>query len=236
VHAKPDTEAVALREPSAYIAAALKSLLAADGINVNGYATTAQDTPASASTANAVNLSVSHSSVPLLEDIVVTNKLSLNLHADLLLKHLAQTLGESATFAQGARVVRQFAINAGIRPDDFYFVDGSGLSTYDLAAPRAFTALLRYAATQPWGSDFKSSLPIGGVDGTLKERFTAAPLRGNVIAKTGTHSEGRALSGYLTCASGRTVVFSILDDHHLPGTTADRDVMDKIVAAIYSAN
>jgi D-alanyl-D-alanine carboxypeptidase/D-alanyl-D-alanine-endopeptidase (penicillin-binding protein 4) len=173
------------------------------------------------------------------DDVIITNKVSQNLHAELLLHKLAThgwPMEGFNDFANGARVVRQFAINAGVSGDDFYFVDGSGLSSYDLATPRAFTQLLRFAATQPWGAEYKSSLPIGGVDGTLEDRFTKAPLKGNVFAKTGTSSEDRSLSGYLVCASGRTVVFSILAGNRLPGTSADRDVMDKIVAAIAAAN
>jgi len=177
-----------------------------------------------------------HISLSLLDDVTVTNKVSQNLHAELLLRQMGVSQGDDGSVAQGARVVRQFAVNAGVKPDDFYFVDGSGLSNYDLATPRAFTQLLRYAATKPWGADYRSSLPIGGVDGTLEHRFTKPPLKGNVFAKTGTLSEDRALSGYLTAASGKTVVFSILSGDHLPGSTADRDVMDKIVAAIAAAN
>ena len=48
--------------------------------------------------------------------------------------------------------------------------------------------------------------------------------------------EARALSGYLECASGKTVIFSIMVGNHLPGTSDDREVMDKIVAAIAAAN
>ncbi|MDR3736881.1 MAG: D-alanyl-D-alanine carboxypeptidase/D-alanyl-D-alanine-endopeptidase [Acidobacteriaceae bacterium] len=179
-----------------------------------------------------------HVSPSLIDDVRITNKVSQNLHAEILLRKLAAWEGASpyATFAQGARVVRQFAINAGVRADDFYFVDGSGLSTYDVATPRAFTTLLRYAAAQPWGADWRSSLPVGGVDGTLEHRFTKSPVTGKVFAKTGTLSEDRALSGYLVCASGKTVVFSILVGNHLPGSHEDRDVMDKIVEAIAAAN
>jgi len=188
---------------------------------------------------NKLDLLAEHVSPSLRDDVIVTNKDSLNLHAELFLRHLAATIENTPHeigFAEGARVLRQFAINAGISGDDFYFVDGSGLSNYDLATPRAFTQLLRYAAKQPWGADYKSSLPIGGVDGTLEKRFTKEPLKGNVFAKTGTLSEDRALSGYVTAASGKTIVFSILVGDHLPGSTADRDVMDKIVAAIAASN
>jgi D-alanyl-D-alanine carboxypeptidase/D-alanyl-D-alanine-endopeptidase (penicillin-binding protein 4) len=151
-------------------------------------------------------------------------------------------LSGSDLFAEGARVVRQFLVNSDIDPKDFVFYDGSGLSGYDLVTPRAIANLLSFAAhdpktgqPQPWFAAWKDSLPIGGVDGTLADRFTKAPLKGHVFAKTGTHSEGRALSGYLDCASGQTVIFSILDENHLPGDNADRDAMDKIVAAIAAA-
>jgi D-alanyl-D-alanine carboxypeptidase/D-alanyl-D-alanine-endopeptidase (penicillin-binding protein 4) len=133
------------------------------------------------------------------------------------------------------RVVRQFLINAGIDKDDFVFYDGSGLSSHDLVTPRATAKLLQFATTQPWFADWKSSLPVGGEDGSLEERFAKPPLKDHVFAKTGTLGEARALSGYLDCASGRTVIFSIMVGNHLPGSSADRDVMDKIVAAIAAA-
>jgi D-alanyl-D-alanine carboxypeptidase/D-alanyl-D-alanine-endopeptidase (penicillin-binding protein 4) len=96
--------------------------------------------------------------------------------------------------------------------------------------------LLQYASTQPWFADWKRSLPVGGEDGSLVERFGKAPLKDHVFAKTGTLGEARALSGYLDTASGRTVIFSIMVGNHMPHSSADRDVMDKIVAAIAMAN
>jgi len=188
-----------------------------------------------------------HTSPTLLEDVILTNKASLNLHAELLLRRLGYRFGFNdypfpGTFADGARVVRQFLINAGIDKDDFIFYDGSGLSSHDLVTPRATARLLSYAARdpktgqpQPWFTAWKSSLPIGGVDGTLADRFTQPPLKGHVFAKTGTLGETRALAGYLDCASGQTVIFSILVGNHLPTSHADRDAMDKIVAAIAAA-
>jgi D-alanyl-D-alanine carboxypeptidase/D-alanyl-D-alanine-endopeptidase (penicillin-binding protein 4) len=176
----------------------------------------------------------------LLEDVVLTNKSSLNLHAELMLRRLGDrfvfTGGLDGTFADGARVVRQFLIDAGISGDDFVFYDGSGVSTYDLVTPRATARLLQYAAEQAWFADWKKSLPVGGVDGSLEGRFTKAPLKGRVFAKTGTLGEARALSGYVECASGRMVIFSIMVGNHAPQNNADREVMDKIVAAIAAAN
>jgi D-alanyl-D-alanine carboxypeptidase/D-alanyl-D-alanine-endopeptidase (penicillin-binding protein 4) len=134
--------------------------------------------------------------------------------------------------------VRQFLLRAGVDPDDFVFYDGSGLSGHDLVTPRAVVRLLQYAAGQPWFAVYKASLPVGGVDGSLEHRFADAALpslKGHVFAKTGTLGEARALSGYLECASGRTVVFSIMVTDHAPGTGVDKAAMDKIVAAVAAA-
>jgi D-alanyl-D-alanine carboxypeptidase/D-alanyl-D-alanine-endopeptidase (penicillin-binding protein 4) len=178
----------------------------------------------------------SHTSAELAEDVVVTNKTSQNLHAELLLRQLGLARGRDGTIAQGARVVRQFLGDVGIDKDDFAFLDGSGLSGHDLVTPRATARLLQYASGQSWFADWKSSLPVGGVDGSLEGRFTKAPLKGKVFAKTGTLGEARALSGYVECASGRTVIFSIMVGNHLPQVHADREVMDKIVEAVAAAN
>jgi D-alanyl-D-alanine carboxypeptidase/D-alanyl-D-alanine-endopeptidase (penicillin-binding protein 4) len=178
----------------------------------------------------------SHTSVPLVQDVVLTNKISQNLHAEIMLRNLGFVNGCWGSIRKGAQVERQFLIHAGIDKDDFVFYDGSGLSGHDLVTPRATVKLLQYATTQPWFADWKSSLPVGGVDGSLEARFTKAPLKGRVFAKTGTLGEARALSGYVECASGRTVIFSILVGNHAPGTSADRDVMDRMVAAIAAAN
>jgi D-alanyl-D-alanine carboxypeptidase/D-alanyl-D-alanine-endopeptidase (penicillin-binding protein 4) len=139
----------------------------------------------------------------------------------------------------GLTALREYLPHTGIEPGDFNLVDGSGLSSYDLVTPRAVAKLLSFAAhdpktgaPQPWFAAWRASLPIGGVDGTLADRFTTAPLKGHVFAKTGTLGEARALAGYLDCASGQTVIFSILVGNHLPGSNADREVIDRIVAVI----
>jgi D-alanyl-D-alanine carboxypeptidase/D-alanyl-D-alanine-endopeptidase (penicillin-binding protein 4) len=92
--------------------------------------------------------------------------------------------------------------------------------------------LLAYAAGQPWGAAWRATLPVAGVDGTLAERFRASSLKGRVWAKTGTFSEGNALSGYLTADSGKTLVFSILVNGHRPGSEAEAQAIDRIVEAI----
>lgn len=197
-------------------------------------------TPASACPSNCPSGTESplaqHISPPLLEDMVVTNKVSQNLHAEMFLHNVgAAVLGDGST-VNGARVVRAFLTSrAGIDPDDFVFFDGSGLSGHDLVAPRATARLLQFASTQPWFADWKRTLPVGGEDGSLVERFGKSSMKDHVFAKTGTLGEARALSGYIDCASGKTVIFSIMVSAHTPGTSADRIAMDKIVELIGAA-
>jgi D-alanyl-D-alanine carboxypeptidase/D-alanyl-D-alanine-endopeptidase (penicillin-binding protein 4) len=196
--------------------------------------------PASACTGNCgavpERVLAQHISQPLIEDMVVTNKVSQNLHAEMFLHNVgAAVLGDGST-VNGARVVRAFLTSrAGVDPDDFVFFDGSGLSGHDLVAPRATVRLLQFASTQSWFADWKRTLPIGGEDGSLVARFGGSSMKDRVFAKTGTLSEARALSGYIDCASGRTVIFSIMVSAHTPGSSADRIAMDRIVELIGAA-
>jgi D-alanyl-D-alanine carboxypeptidase/D-alanyl-D-alanine-endopeptidase (penicillin-binding protein 4) len=177
-----------------------------------------------------------HTGPTLLQDIEFADKVSQNLHTEIILRLLGRAYTGIGTDAEGLRVVRQFLATAGVDLDDDVLYDGSGESSNDMFTPRAFTALLRYAAHQSWGSQFRAALPVGGGDGSLDYRFTQPPLKGNVFAKTGTLSEAQTLSGYVVCASGRTVVFSILADMHTPKSNDDRETIDKIVAAIAADN
>jgi D-alanyl-D-alanine carboxypeptidase/D-alanyl-D-alanine-endopeptidase (penicillin-binding protein 4) len=176
-----------------------------------------------------------HISPPVAEDITVINKVSQNLHAELLLRLLGKVHGKDGSFAQGTRVVRQFLVGAGVDDADFFLYDGSGLSPEDKIAPRALTKLLTYAARQNWGTAWRETLPVAGVDGTLAGRFRKSPLQGKLWAKTGTHSEANALSGYLTAASGNTIAFSILVNGHRPDSEAELQAIDRIVEAIAAA-
>jgi serine-type D-Ala-D-Ala carboxypeptidase/endopeptidase (penicillin-binding protein 4) len=178
----------------------------------------------------------SHTSAPLAEDVVLTNKVSQNLHAELFLHNLG-SIGPCryGSTVDGARFIRANLQHAGLDPDDFFFLDGSGLSDHDLVAPRATATFLAYVAKQPWFPQWKASLPDAGENGSLSRRFLDPPVKGHIFAKTGTLGESRALSGYLDAASGRTVIFSVMVDDHTPATSADRATMDKIVTAIGAA-
>jgi D-alanyl-D-alanine carboxypeptidase/D-alanyl-D-alanine-endopeptidase (penicillin-binding protein 4) len=248
---------LAVQDPAVFTAAAFKLALLHRGIRVSGTAESRhKDTLGTGDFAaeraqpltltrsnlttveapvNGLRVLASHVSVPVAEDIEITNKTSQNLHAELLLRLLGKIEGTDGSFEEGARVVRQFLVDAGVDNNDFFLYDGSGMSPDDQIAPRALTTLLAYASRQPWGEAWRDTLPVAGVDGTLEDRFRNTPLAGRMWAKTGTLDEDNALSGYLAAASGRTLAFSILVNGRRPGSEADVHAIDRIAEAIAAA-
>lgn len=155
-----------------------------------------------------------HVSLPLIEDIRITNKTSQNLHAELALRLVGKLGGVTPSFEGGAEAEKRFLLQAGLKEDEFVFLDGSGLSRLDLVSPSAVVKLLSYASLQSWGPAYKETLPVGGVDGSLAERFLNTPAGGLVHAKTGTLTHVNALSGYGETRSGKPFVFSIFCNNH----------------------
>ena len=66
------------------------------------------------------------------------------------------------------------------------------------------------AKQSKYAQAWRDSLTIGGVDGTLKNRFKGTAAAGNIRGKTGTIDQVSALSGYMTTAGGEPVVLSIV--------------------------
>ena len=181
--------------------------------------------PASGTPAAKPLVLAEHVSLPLIEDVRVTNKTSENLHAEMALRLVGKLGGMEPSFEGGGAALKQFLLQAGLTEDEFSLLDGSGLSRRDLVTPAAVVQLLTYASQQPWGTAYAESLPLSGVDGSLSGRFLNTPASGLVHAKTGTLSHVNALSGYAQTQNGRHFVFSIFcNNHNLPGS--------KVLAAI----
>ena len=249
--------AMAVDDPAQFTADAFKQALELRGIKVTGDAesrhkeasgtgdfTGEREQPLTLTPGNFTSIAApaegrrilgAHMSVPIAEDITVTNKTSQNLHAELLLRLLGKLYGTDGSFEEGARVVRQFMVNAGVADADFYLVDGCGLSNNDKITPRALTRLLAYASKQTWGAEWRETLPLAGTDGTLDHRFIKSPVKGQMWAKTGTLGEVNSLSGYVNTASGRMVAFSILVNGRYPGSNVESQAIDHIAEAIGAA-
>lgn len=148
-------------------------------------------------------------SVPVAEVVARMLIRSDNTAAELLVKEIGfQHRGRGST-AEGVQAAHAALRVLGI-PLAGTSRDGSGLSRSDVRSAREWRRLLQAARAQPWGARFVASLPLAGRSGTLTSRFRGTAADGNLRAKTGWILEGRALSGYLTTAGGRDVVFSVV--------------------------
>ena len=243
-------EGLAIEDPAEFTAKLFKHLLEVRGIAVYGKERTHHTELASLSTFTTVVVASSrggndqpftapagplvlaeYQSDPLSEDIQVINKVSQNLHAEILLRLLGREKGTGGTVQAGLEVVRGFLNNVGVSPDDYTFYDGSGLSRQNLVTPHAVVALLRYALPQSWGKQFHDSLPVAGVDGSLAERFRDLDPAAHVYAKTGSLGGVKTLSGFAVTASGEQLAFSVLSNNFsVPGKRID-EVIDSIIEA-----
>lgn len=151
----------------------------------------------------------------LLGQMLITSD---NFIAELFVKEIAfRQTKQPGTTAAGIAAIRAALAKLCV-PITSVDADGSGLSRDDRRSAREFRRLLQVAALQPWGETFVSALSISGEDGALGGRLAGPTTAGKVRAKGGMLSVSRTLSGYLTTAGGRQVVFSILLNGPLPAS------------------
>lgn len=172
---------------------------------------------------------------PLIENVTFLNKQSQNLHAELLLRRVGLAAGDGSREA-GLKVVEEMLTEIAVPRWSWDLFDGSGMSVYNRVTPRTVATLLRWTTHQPWSAEFSNTLPVGGVDGTLRRRFAGGSLEGRIFAKTGTLMGTNALSGFLITKSGQTLVFAAYaNERPLTGGSATT-AMDSTLLAIAEAN
>jgi D-alanyl-D-alanine carboxypeptidase/D-alanyl-D-alanine-endopeptidase (penicillin-binding protein 4) len=232
--AQPRRLSIAIEEPAEYAAMLLARLLEARGIRIDGGTRARHAGEPALVDANQPPeiILAEHTSLPLAEDIRLVNKNSQDLHAELLLLLAAHENAGATTREEAVKFAADFFKTAGIADGDVVLSDGSGLSRRDLVTPRAIVQMLNYAAAQPWGELYRSSLPVAGEDGTLSERMKNSPAAGHVFAKTGTLEHVNSLSGYATTSRGAHLIFSILGNNNDLDAQAADTVLDAIAVAM----
>jgi D-alanyl-D-alanine carboxypeptidase/D-alanyl-D-alanine-endopeptidase (penicillin-binding protein 4) len=194
---------LAIQEPAWHAAAVLKRLLEQRGVAVKGVARAVHDLIAPP---QPPTVFAEHISVPLADAVKLVNKISQNLHTEVLLRTAAREAcsrtppGSPASDCSDLKTDAIFAgfckdqyATMGIQPDDVIQTDGSGLSRHDLVTPRALVALLQFARKQPWFAPYYASLrpsPASMAHGRPPERIrkrwdasTPRPARSNMSAR-----------------------------------------------------
>lgn len=192
------------------------------GIVFMGVKTCEGRLPAKATLIVTVSHSIDHVMVQMMKE-------SDNLYAESMFYQIAASTQTRSPGAKQAREVTNSLINRlGLRADDYKIADGSGLSLYDYLSPELEVALLRHA----WNkreiySHLLPTLPIAGMDGTLKKRMKGTWAEGNVQAKTGTVTGVSCMAGYCTAPNGHRLCFSIMNQGVLTISKA-RDFQDRL--------
>jgi len=221
---------LAIEEPALHAVTLLKSLLEQRGVEISGGVRARHE----AITAEGVTPTVlaEHVSIPLSDSVKLVNKISQNLHTEVLLRTAMRQTGTWNSFDDVAKFTGGFYTQVGIAPDDIIQTDGSGLSRHDMVTPRAILTLLLYAQKRPWFESFFASLPVAGVDGTLEERMKNTPAAGRVHAKTGSVEHVRTMSGFADTAGGRRLMFSFMSNNEYGKNHETTDAMNGLCLAM----
>ena len=170
----------------------------------------------------------------LVEIIRDINKYSNNTMAQQLFLSLGQRFrtdadGDDAKAAQ--RVVRQWMAKKGIIASHLVMENGSGLSRAERVSAREMATMLQSAWKSPYAAEFISSLPLTGMDGTMRKRLKRTAMAGEAHIKTGTLNTVRAIAGFSRDSNGTTwAVTAILNDPRPWGASA---VLDQVLLDLY---
>ena len=229
--AKVFTELLGVDDPALFAASALRESLEKLGVKISGNAR-AMHRMAGESRQTGGQILAERISPVLTEVATVVNKVSQNLHAEILLREVALVKRGEGTRQLGQLEMTDFLAQVGAAKNGFHFEDGSGLSRLTLLTPETAVKLLTYMHKSKNREAYTRTLPIGGEDGTLDTRFRGAASAARVHAKTGSLSHVSALSGYADSPIHGRIAFSILVNNFNSPTTEIRTVIDKIVLAL----
>jgi len=221
---------VVIREPAAAFLDAFAAALSERHITLDGSA------DARAALADSGLLPIFELRSPPLSAILARMaKPSQNQIAEILFKTLALEKTGVGTADSARRVVERQLLAWGALPDGFAVRDGSGLSRHDYVTPETIVRVLDAMRTSRDFPVWYDALPIAGVDGTISARMKGTPAERNVRAKTGTVDKARSLSGYVTTADGRMLLFSLLcNNFTVPNREVER-VQDAILVLLASS-
>ena len=224
---------LAIGDPAQYAAEVLRDALLRRGVGIGGQAVARHRFPDEIADAMPkLNVVLAeHHSPPLLELLRVVDKVSQNLHAEMLLREVAVAEGRTGNVGTGLEVMDSFLAGIGIAKGDYQFTDGSGLSRATLVTPRAITKLLVHMNQSKYREQWFDLLPIAGEDGTLTARFAGHPEARAIHAKTGTLDHVKALSGYADNAHGR-VAFSLVVNNFEEPSAAVTKLIDELALAL----
>lgn len=173
-------------------------------------------------------------SPPLGDVIKSINKFSNNV----MTRHLLLTLGSErfgapATVGKGILAVQEWLDAKGLPREGLNIVNGAGLSRESRLTASFMTNLLQQAWQSPWMPEFVASLPLNGMDGTMRSRLRETALAGRMHIKTGSLDEVAAVAGYVRSRSGRLWTVSLMLNHELADRGPGVELGDALLRWVY---
>jgi D-alanyl-D-alanine carboxypeptidase/D-alanyl-D-alanine-endopeptidase (penicillin-binding protein 4) len=228
-------ETVAVDDPALFAACALYDALARRGVAIRGRPVARHRPVSEDEWPVDGDVIATRMSPPMVEMLQVIEKVSQNLHAELMLREVARVTRGTGTRESGLQELAAWLSSIGIKTEELRAEDGSGLSRNDQVSPRAVTRLLSYMAASKNGAAWLSLLPVGGEDGTLEHRLCCvsdASAAKQVRAKTGSLTRAVALSGYADSRTRGLLAFSILVNNFSAPQAEVRAWVDRIALAL----
>lgn len=232
VGGSPVTQRLAFDDPALAAAQLFQRLLEERGVRFRGPARARHRYSGSVYAAPEGVELARRMSPPLSQVLQVVNKVSQNLHAEIVLRETARVARGEGTRKAALEEMTAFLRTLGIPNDHHDLFDGSGLSRKTLVTASATTRLLEWMAGTEHADVFLETLPVGGEDGSLSYRFRKVPGADRVRAKTGTLAHVTGLSGYIMNGERPRWAFSIYLNHANMNSFAGREMVDKIVEEI----
>ncbi len=173
-----------------------------------------------------------YESPSLAEVIREINKYSNNVMAkELYLDLSAEVLKLPGSAERSQRVIASFLAARGLKIPELVTENGSGLSRIERISAQGMGRILEDAWASSSMPEFVASLPLVGVDGTMRHRLTTERIAGQAHIKTGTLADARAVAGYLRAASGKSYVVVSFINH--PNAGAAQAVQDAFLQWVY---
>lgn len=198
---------VSVSEPTGYATDVLRQALVRNGVTVTGPTKVGVKTPQGSS------ILVGRSSMPLSQMLKPMLKWSRNNFAEVLVKAIGQDVAGVGSWDAGLEAVADYAVSKGADPGAFALGDGSGMSRRDYVSAADIADVLTNVRSEPWYATWQDALPVAGnpdyaIGGTLQTRMKNTPAANNLRGKTGSMTGVSALSGYVTTADGRHLIFA----------------------------
>lgn len=228
---KQSRQLVSVWEPTQLVANLFGQALAQQGIVVQGRRMIGGVTPTTAT------VLAMHDSAPLQDLITPLLKLSNNNMSEALLKSMGRKTVNAGTAPAGVAAVAGFLKRQGIDTATLNQVDGSGLSRRNLVSSQNLTDVLLAASKQPWFNAWYNALPVAGnpdrlVGGSLRYRLRGTAAENNLHGKTGSMSGVSSLTGYVTDAKGRKLVFSMVTNNYVVAGARVKALENRLATAL----